>query len=428
VLTEELGHHLDGLLNVVDTPGDEGRRFSLLLSKDLHVECSQSLALIANKDSVILELDGNHILAEQSSLANFGINFDSSNYLANRFSYTTASSGFFQCTTYAYGRALEKGLFSPNITIFKALERPEANGGVWDDYTGIQSRVSAVNSFIVWDPFTDGTGAEGHVGFVEDIKPDGSLVISEANYRKQNRNPSLAWSTETISPGSTRYSTAKFIPLTGGSSTPPPPSPPPSAPRLAIPIFDPQYYLATYADVRNAYGASNHNGARSHWLQYGINEGRRGSLVFDPKDYLQRYQDVANAYGAANYAGAISHWLEWGLKDGRRGSQEFDPIYYMAAHPDVEQAYGVKNFSGAISHYYQWGKPGGWYGAPSGSPTKMRFSFGTTSTTMQTSKRLLPMPTKKWRQLGIGISLASMKGEEDQPNSTRSSISQTIQT
>jgi hypothetical protein len=31
VLTEELGHHLDGLLNVVDTPGDEGEYFANLV-------------------------------------------------------------------------------------------------------------------------------------------------------------------------------------------------------------------------------------------------------------------------------------------------------------------------------------------------------------------------------------------------------------
>ena len=33
VLTEELGHHLDGLLNAVDTPGDEGEYFTRLLTK-----------------------------------------------------------------------------------------------------------------------------------------------------------------------------------------------------------------------------------------------------------------------------------------------------------------------------------------------------------------------------------------------------------
>ncbi len=32
VLTEELGHHLDGVLNVGDTPGDEGEFFAVLLN------------------------------------------------------------------------------------------------------------------------------------------------------------------------------------------------------------------------------------------------------------------------------------------------------------------------------------------------------------------------------------------------------------
>jgi hypothetical protein len=35
VLTEELGHHLDGQLNTVDTPGDEGEYFARLLADDL---------------------------------------------------------------------------------------------------------------------------------------------------------------------------------------------------------------------------------------------------------------------------------------------------------------------------------------------------------------------------------------------------------
>jgi surface antigen len=303
------------------------------------------------------------LLVMQSSLAGFGINLGTSNYSSNKFSYTTASTGFFQCTTYAFGRALELGLYSANLSLLNKIRN---DGGKWDDNVGVGSytRVASAQSFIVWDPYTGGTGAEGHVGFVEEIRQDGSLVISEANYRKQSRNPTLAWSSEIISPGTSRYNSAKFIPLAGGASTPPLQPPPQSIDnRLKIPIFDPAFYLATYADIRNAYGSSNHDGARSHWLQYGINEGRRGSLVFDPKYSLQRYQDVANAYGATYYAGAISHWLEWGLKYGRRGSQEFDPIYYMAAHPDVEQAYGVMNFKGAISHYYQWGKPGGWYGS-----------------------------------------------------------------
>jgi hypothetical protein len=34
VLTEELGHHLDGLLNVSDTPGDEGEIFAALVRQE----------------------------------------------------------------------------------------------------------------------------------------------------------------------------------------------------------------------------------------------------------------------------------------------------------------------------------------------------------------------------------------------------------
>ena len=73
VLTEELGHHLDGLLNVVDTPGDEGEYFANLVmgtksnaqsdsrhsedsitiffnNQTLHAEVSQSGATIATPD------------------------------------------------------------------------------------------------------------------------------------------------------------------------------------------------------------------------------------------------------------------------------------------------------------------------------------------------------------------------------------------
>jgi hypothetical protein len=50
VLTEELGHHLDGLLNGVDTPGDEGEYFSDLLRRDALMD-SQKEGLRAENDS-----------------------------------------------------------------------------------------------------------------------------------------------------------------------------------------------------------------------------------------------------------------------------------------------------------------------------------------------------------------------------------------
>ena len=41
VLTEELGHHLDGLLNEKDTPRDEGQLFAALLTSNVNVSDSE---------------------------------------------------------------------------------------------------------------------------------------------------------------------------------------------------------------------------------------------------------------------------------------------------------------------------------------------------------------------------------------------------
>ena len=60
VLTDELGQHLDGLLNVVDTPGDEGEYFSDLLRGDALMD-SQKEGLRAENDSGAIKI-GNRTL------------------------------------------------------------------------------------------------------------------------------------------------------------------------------------------------------------------------------------------------------------------------------------------------------------------------------------------------------------------------------
>ena len=60
VLTEELGHHLDGLLNAVDTPGDEGDVFASLLSKRTSNAGNQT-------DSGTIETGGKSLSSEFSN-------------------------------------------------------------------------------------------------------------------------------------------------------------------------------------------------------------------------------------------------------------------------------------------------------------------------------------------------------------------------
>jgi alpha-tubulin suppressor-like RCC1 family protein len=67
VLTEGLGHHLDALLNGVDSPGDEGEHFALLLASGGTISERQRLSLIAEDDLATVFLDGTPLALERSA-------------------------------------------------------------------------------------------------------------------------------------------------------------------------------------------------------------------------------------------------------------------------------------------------------------------------------------------------------------------------
>ena len=63
VLTEELGHHLDAVLNDFDTSGDEGELFSAILGGTAHNLTRLSL----EDDQLIINIDGFEFEAEASN-------------------------------------------------------------------------------------------------------------------------------------------------------------------------------------------------------------------------------------------------------------------------------------------------------------------------------------------------------------------------
>lgn len=133
--------------------------------------------------------------------------------------------------------------------------------------------------------------------------------------------------------------------------------------RRSSPAFDVQYYLSLYPDLQNAF-SSDYVAAINHWLTHGIKEGRRSSIVFDVQYYLNNYPDLQNAFGAQNYVAAINHWLTHGVSEGRRGSPDFDPKFYLSNNPDVAKVYGANNYKGAIEHYLEFGRGEGRRGTP----------------------------------------------------------------
>ena len=86
------------------------------------------------------------------------------------------------------------------------------------------------------------------------------------------------------------------------------------------PVFDADYYLNKYADLRAAYG-TNKAKAFNHFLNNGIREGRRACENFDVKYYKNRYPDLQKAFGD-NYTNYVHHYLDHGIKEGRKGSAE----------------------------------------------------------------------------------------------------------
>jgi hypothetical protein len=118
--------------------------------------------------------------------------------------------------------------------------------------------------------------------------------------------------------------------------------------------FDPQVYLETYGDLSAAFG-SDYGRARQHWIDNGIGEGRRASLLLDPPYYLSSHGDLVSAFGSGNYGAAIEHFIAWGAFEGRRTSLEFDVKWYLSNHADLVAAFGATNYEMAIEHFIIWG-------------------------------------------------------------------------
>lgn len=91
------------------------------------------------------------------------------------------------------------------------------------------------------------------------------------------------------------------------------------------PVFDPAYYLAKYPDLKSAYG-DDANKALSHFVKYGMKEGRQGSAEFEVNAYKAKYKDLSDAFGD-NLPRYYVHYILAGKSEGRTISQASISIY-----------------------------------------------------------------------------------------------------
>ena len=107
----------------------------------------------------------------------------------------------------------------------------------------------------------------------------------------------------------------------GGST--PTPTPPTSSATIYegvdyASVYDYNYYLANYADLKSAF-SNNDNAALQHFVNAGMSEGRQGKESFNVYAYMNRYADLRNAFGN-NLKNYYLHYMNSGLQEGRVGN------------------------------------------------------------------------------------------------------------
>src|SRR4051812_26052154 len=127
--------------------------------------------------------------------------------------------------------------------------------------------------------------------------------------------------------------------------------------RQPAPWFHPAQYLEVYVDLRNAFGPANYVAATQHYLTHGISEGRQGAPfdrdVFDWQFYLANNPEVARA-GFSTESGARAHWAQYGLANGRQAMWGFHTRQYLEQNPDLQPVFG-SNYAQALIHFQRYG-------------------------------------------------------------------------
>ena len=85
-----------------------------------------------------------------------------------------------------------------------------------------------------------------------------------------------------------------------------------------------------------------------------IHNGLDYSLVFNPTYYSNRYGDIKKAFGTDSKK-LFSHFIEYGMKEGRVASDKFNVQAYKRRYLDLQNAFGG-NLPKYYEHYIRYGK------------------------------------------------------------------------
>jgi len=138
--------------------------------------------------------------------------------------------------------------------------------------------------------------------------------------------------------------------------------------------FNVDSYRNQYADLRRAYG-SNKKAYYLHYIQYGKAERRIGTgctslqgaittyngvnyaAVYNYNTYIAKNADIKKAYGSDDTA-VLAHFVNYGMDEGRKASNEFTVQVYKSRYMDLQNVYG-NNLKFYYLHFIHYGKSEG---------------------------------------------------------------------
>ena len=125
-------------------------------------------------------------------------------------------------------------------------------------------------------------------------------------------------------------------------------------------LFDPEFYEASYPDVKNAISKTNkYLNLFHHFIQEGIYENKTPLADFDSDFYVKSNPDLHDSIGNGNFS-PIQHFLYYGLAEQRNPNPYFDNKYYLETQPDVYESVRKNRLSGPFEHFLKFGYKAGY--------------------------------------------------------------------
>ena len=135
-------------------------------------------------------------------------------------------------------------------------------------------------------------------------------------------------------------------------------------------VYNPDYYMLHNPDVAAVCGGSS-DSLLSHFLNYGMKEGRQGIVYFDVNSYKRRYKDLRMAFGNDLklyylhyvYSGQSEHRIASGpvnnfdaitVYNGVDYASVYDYNYYVNKYPDIRAAFGDDDMA-VLAHFVNYG-------------------------------------------------------------------------